>query len=48
MNTQKIAITIPKDLIVIVDETSRLKGYREASSYREYSVKKYGMKKIAN
>ena len=26
MNTQKVAITVPKDLIVIVDEISRLKG----------------------
>ena len=26
MNTQKVAITIPKDLIVVVDEISRLKG----------------------
>ncbi len=26
MNTQKVAITVPKDLIVLVDEISRLKG----------------------
>ena len=26
MNTQKVAITVPKDLIVIVDEISKLKG----------------------
>ena len=26
MNTQKVAITVPKDLIAIVDEISRLKG----------------------
>ena len=26
MNTKKVAITVPKDLIVLVDEISRLKG----------------------
>ena len=26
MNTKKVAITVPKDLIIIVDEISRLKG----------------------
>jgi len=26
MNTQKVAITVPKDLIVMVDKISRLKG----------------------
>ncbi len=26
MNTQKVAITVPKDLIAIVDKISRLKG----------------------
>ena len=26
MNTQKVAITVPKDLIVLVDEISREKG----------------------
>jgi len=26
MNTQKVAITVPKDLIVLVDEISRKKG----------------------
>ena len=26
MNTQKVAITVPKDLIIIVDEISREKG----------------------
>ena len=26
MNTRKVAITVPKDLIVIIDEISRLKG----------------------
>jgi len=26
MNTQKVAITVPKDLIVVIDEISRLKG----------------------
>jgi len=26
MNTQKVAITVPKDLIMVVDEISRLKG----------------------
>ena len=26
MNTQKVAITVPKDLIVLVDEISRAKG----------------------
>ena len=26
MNTQKVAITVPKDLIAIIDEISRLKG----------------------
>lgn len=26
MNTQKVAITVPKDLISVVDEISRLKG----------------------
>jgi hypothetical protein len=26
MNTQKVAITVPRDLIIIVDEISRLKG----------------------
>jgi len=26
MNTQKVAITVPKNLITIVDEISRLKG----------------------
>ncbi|MCP4682093.1 MAG: hypothetical protein GY864_07155 [Desulfobacterales bacterium] len=26
MNTQKVAITVPKDLILIVDEISRSKG----------------------
>ena len=26
MNTKKVAITVPKDLIIIIDEISRLKG----------------------
>lgn len=26
MNTQKVAITVPKELIAIIDEISRLKG----------------------
>ena len=26
MNTQKVAITVPKDIIMVVDEISKLKG----------------------
>ena len=36
MHTQKVAITIPKELVAMVDNISKKEGYPEVSSFPWY------------